>query len=67
MLSHGLAVEMQFGGDGRHTPPLLFQIAYVHKTLQVEHWAPDSPNVFQTWGFFGRRYWEFSTGAFGEF
>jgi IS5 family transposase len=31
---------VEFGGDGRHTPPPLFQIAYVHKFLQVEHWAP---------------------------
>ena len=40
VLAHGLAVELEFAGDRRHTPPPLFQIAYVHKILQVEHWAP---------------------------
>src|ERR1019366_10495074 len=55
---HGLAGEAErFVGDGRHTPPLLFQIAYVHKILQVEHWAPWSAQRFHTWGFFDRRYW----------
>src|SRR5439155_15728364 len=58
VLAHGLAVELEFAGDRRHTPPPLFQIAYVHKILQVEHWAPWSgPNVSHTWGFLDRRYW----------
>src|ERR1035437_1095416 len=57
MLSHGLAVEVEFVGDRRQTPPLLLQIAYVHKILQVEHWAPWSAQRFHTWGFFDRRYW----------
>ena len=57
MLAHGLAVEVELLGDGRHTPPLLLQIAYVHKILQVEHGAPWSAQRFHTWGFFDRRYW----------
>src|SRR5205085_7024915 len=52
MLAHGLAVEVEFIGNGRHTPSLLLQIAYVHKILQVEHWAPWSAQRFHTWGFF---------------
>jgi hypothetical protein len=56
MLAHGLAVEAEFVGDGRHTPSLLLQVAYVHKILQVEHWAPWSAQRFHTWGFFDRRY-----------
>src|SRR5260370_41863209 len=57
MLAHGLAVEVEVAGDRRHTPPLLLQVAYVHKILQVEHWAPWSAQRFHTWGFFDRRYW----------
>src|SRR3954462_11462693 len=57
MLAHGLAVEVEFGGYRRHTPPVLLQVAYVHKILQVEHWAPWSAQRFHTWGFFDRRYW----------
>src|ERR1035441_2471370 len=57
MLSHGLAVEAEFVGYCRHTPPLLLQSAYVHKILQVEHWAPWSAQRFHTWGLFDRHYW----------
>src|SRR5260370_37973913 len=52
MLTHGLAVEVEFVGDRRHTPPLLLQIAYVHEILQVEHWAPCSGPTFSHLGIF---------------
>jgi hypothetical protein len=57
MFAHGLVVEVEFIGNPRHTPPLLLQIAYVHKILQVEHWAPWSAQRFHTWGLFDRHYW----------
>src|SRR5450759_1236686 len=52
MLAHGLAVEVKFVGNRRHTPPLLLPIAYVHEILQVEHWAPWSGPTFSHLGIF---------------
>src|SRR5580692_4089774 len=57
MLAHGLAVEVELRGYRRHTPPLLFQIAYVHKILQVEHWAPWSGPTFSHLGIFQAAKW----------
>src|SRR5580700_3479785 len=60
-------VQVELFGDRRYTPPLLLQISYVHKSLQVEHWTPYEPNSICTWGIFNRRTGELSIGGFGEF